>query len=181
MKIRDLGAVLVAFGVATGGARAQTTTTAPTAHQLELSHQLIEASGASANYDKLIDGMMRQIFAQAAQGQTAQSQQNLASLEQAEEKTMAKIKPKIFEVVRNAYATTYTESEMQAILAFDRTPAGQAMIAKAPLLTQNLMGGVISLMPTIKSEMVDAVCDSLHCTRAQRQAMITKMNTPPHT
>jgi hypothetical protein len=179
MNLRYFTAILAAFGLAASGAGAQTV--APTAHQLELSQALIDASGAKTNYDKMIDGMMRQIFAQAAQGQTTKSQQNLASLEQAEEKIMAKIKPQIFEVVRNAYATTYTEGEMEAILAFDKTPAGQAMIAKAPALTQNMMGGVIALMPTVKSEMVDAVCDSLHCTAAQRQAMITKMNTPPQT
>jgi hypothetical protein len=177
MKLRHLTVILAACGLAATGARAQTAAT-PTAHQLELSQALIDASGATANYDKLLDGIMRQVFAQAAQGQSAQSQQNIAKLERAEEEVMAKIKPKIFDVVKTAYATTYSESEMESILAFDRTPAGQAMIAKAPVLTQNMMGGILALMPVIKNDMVNAVCDSMKCTPAQRQAMITKMNTP---
>jgi hypothetical protein len=180
MKLRYVTALLLACGLSTSGVHAQTATAAatPTARQLELSQELIAASGAKANYDQMMDNVFKQIFAQAEQGQSAKSQQSLAAIEQAEVTTMAKIKPKLFDAVEKAYAMTYSESEMESILAFDRTPAGQAMIAKAPLLSKNMMGGIILLMPIMKADMINGVCQSLHCTAAQRQAMIDKMITP---
>lgn len=44
------------------------------------------------------------------------------------------------------YANTYSESEIDGILAFYKSPAGQAMLAKSPQLTQGAMQIVHSKM-----------------------------------
>jgi hypothetical protein len=53
------------------------------------------------------------------------------------------------------YANTYTESEIDGILAFYKSPAGQAMLAKSPQLTQGAMqivhGRMTAFQPKVQA------------------------------
>ena len=51
------------------------------------------------------------------------------------------------------YADTYTESELDGILAFYKSPAGQAMLAKTPQLTAGTMQIVHSRMGDFQPKM----------------------------
>jgi uncharacterized protein len=44
------------------------------------------------------------------------------------------------------YQATYTQDEVDGLIAFYKTPAGQALINKAPLLLQNTMNEMRALM-----------------------------------
>ena len=56
-----------------------------------------------------------------------------------------------------AYADTFTDSEIDAIVAFYKTPAGKAMIEKQPALTakimQTIQAQMADLMPQIEAIM----------------------------
>jgi hypothetical protein len=53
------------------------------------------------------------------------------------------------------YAATFTTEEIDAITAFYRTPAGQSMLAKTPLITQASVkvaqARMVDLMPKMKA------------------------------
>jgi hypothetical protein len=51
------------------------------------------------------------------------------------------------------YADTYTESELDGILAFYKSPAGQAMLTKAPQLSAGTMEIVHSRMGAFQPKM----------------------------
>jgi uncharacterized protein len=44
------------------------------------------------------------------------------------------------------YQATYTQDEVDGLIAFYKTPAGQALINKAPLLLQNTMNEMQAFM-----------------------------------
>ena len=89
------------------------------------------------------DGMMATATQQALQGRTptAKQQQAITNMQgkmsalMKESLTWAKFEPMYIRL----YQQTFTEEEVAGILAFYKTPAGQALIEKLPLLTQNLM------------------------------------------
>ncbi len=68
----------------------------------------------------------------------------------------AKMKP----VYAKAYADTFTEGEIDGMLAFFKTAAGKAMIEKQPALNQRIMASVQSqladLMPRIEAIIKDS-------------------------
>jgi len=69
----------------------------------------------------------------------------------ADQTSWIKMKP----VFVKAYADTFTESEIDAISAFYRTPAGQAMIEKLPVIVGKVMQAaqaqMADLMPQIEA------------------------------
>jgi len=63
-----------------------------------------------------------------------------------------KIKP----VVVQVYTETYTESELDGILAFYHSPAGQALVTKSPQLMNKTMGLVSSQMNEVQPQLQQA-------------------------
>jgi uncharacterized protein len=59
------------------------------------------------------------------------------------------------------YDDTYTEDEISGILQFYQSPAGQAMLAKSPVLVANTMALVQKRMAEIKPELDDMIKKSL--------------------
>ncbi len=101
---------------------------------------------------------------------TPDQKQKLANLQDRmfavvqEEMSWPKLEPQMTDI----YAETYTESEIDGILAFYRSPAGQAMLAKTPQLatrsmeiTQNRMQAV---MPQIQKIIADFVKENTPAT-----------------
>ena len=81
------------------------------------------------------------------------------------EKRLATMKPMLVKV----YADTYTEEEIDGILAFYKTPVGQAMLRKMPELIQRSMAVSQQVMGEIMPEIQKMV---------QEQAEKTKHNPP---
>ena len=59
------------------------------------------------------------------------------------------------------YGKSFTEDEIQGMLAFYRTPAGQAVIDKMPLVMQNTMQAVQAKVGTMMPEMQKMISDEL--------------------
>jgi uncharacterized protein len=49
-------------------------------------------------------------------------------------------------IMVRVYQATYTQDEVDGLIAFYKTPAGQALINKSPLMMQNMMGEMRALM-----------------------------------
>jgi hypothetical protein len=60
------------------------------------------------------------------------------------------------------YAQTYTEEELDAILAFYKSPAGTSMLAKSPELSAKSMQMVQSRLATIQPQLMKMIQDFAH-------------------
>lgn len=106
--------------------------------------QLMDSSFAQ------IDGMMRGQSAQAMQGKTPNAAQQAildgflakgAALMR-EEFAWSKLEP----VFLRIYAEALTQEEIEGMIAFYKTPAGQAAIKKMPVVMQKTMGEMQAIM-----------------------------------
>jgi hypothetical protein len=77
-----------------------------------------------------------------------------------------KVTPQILERLAPIYAATFTEPELRAIVDFYESPAGQAVMAKAPALAPQ--GALIlrSLLPEMQAEVARRLCEQLRCNAA---------------
>lgn len=120
----------------------------------------------------LIDGAMEQVDA----SMQASMKQAFADrpLSEAEQKIMDDMRAKLLQIFREEmawetlepmfmgiYRNTFSQAEVDGMLAFYRSPAGQAVIAKMPLVMQNTMqsmqGRMAVMMPRIQELQRDTV------------------------
>jgi hypothetical protein len=113
---------------------------------------------------KLIDTMKLQVQAmvrtsskQAMQGQTMTPQKQ-AVLDRMQAKMEAALNEMLnWDSLQAMYLRTYrasfTQDELDGMMAFYRTPAGIAMIKKMPLVMQNVMGEMQSVMKPMQVKM----------------------------
>lgn len=72
-----------------------------------------------------------------------------------EQMSWPKLEPEMIDV----YAETYTEPEIDGILAFYRSPAGQAMLAKTPQLATRSMAITQSRMQVVMPQIQKIIAD----------------------
>lgn len=130
--------------------------------------QLLEISQAR----KLVDAMLGQVDAMMTRGiqdalkgnaPTPKQEQAIAKMKNEmvallkEQLTWEKLEPMYLRL----YRETFTEDEVQGMLVFYRTPAGQAVIHKMPVLMQRtmtdmqqVMSGLMPRMQKIQEEFV---------------------------
>jgi hypothetical protein len=147
---------------------------APSARRLELARQLVDESGMRENYSK----MVRALFSNFAAGLPHAEDAKVQATTDAMTELMERMMPRMIDLSITVYARTYTEEELTGILEFYRTPAGRALLAKSPLLMQNISAETIKLMPEMMGEFVDSLCAKSACTPEQKKAMTAAFAKP---
>jgi len=115
--------------------------------------QLLEATHARQLVDTMLtqmDGMMKNVMQQVTQGQPVPPQvQKIYDQSRTEvlsamndQFSWDKMEPMYVRV----YQKSFTQAELDGILAFYKTPAGQAVINKMPVVMQNAMQEVQQMM-----------------------------------
>lgn len=154
----------------------------PTARQLELAHELVEVSGARALVGSIFTTMLNQFAAQPdPHASSAQDRKihdiMLASAHAAFEKAT----PKMLDLMVDIYAHDFTEQELSDIVAFYKTPSGQAAIAKMPKVMAETMPAVRNtIVPQMQQDMVDEMCNRLACTASMRAAIQDRIRAAQH-
>jgi hypothetical protein len=108
--------------------------------------QLLEVAQAH----KLIDGMMTQMdaFMKTAMQQAAQGQQIPAEVQKDIDKRQAEMVAAMKEMLDwnkleplyvRVYQKSFTQQEVDGMIAFYKTPTGQAVLTKMPVVMQNTM------------------------------------------
>jgi len=174
MKHKLFGAAVAALALITAApAFAQTTDSSPPSHRrLELAKEVMDATGMRKQFSGMFQNIVSQAMASATKNLPAAAKARADAFVQAESDVMSKYAPQFIDMAQNAYAETYTEQELSDILAFYQTPSGQAMTAKAPLMMQNMMGGMMTLMPKIQHEVAEEACAKVACTAAERRVLL---------
>ncbi len=143
--------------------------------QTKASPATIEELLKAAKFDQTMNAMagqmdtiMGQTVSQALAGKDL-SPDAMAKVKTATAKMTAAIKEdlspeKMREMVISIYSEVYTDEEIRAIINFYKTPAGQALITKQPLVMQKTMAWMQQkmgeIMPRIQAAVEDSVKDS---------------------
>jgi hypothetical protein len=85
-----------------------------------------------------VDGMMKQIQPNPTAQQKAKRQDALDKIAKLSKERMLKMRPELVK----AYAETFSDEEIDGLLAFYETPAGKASVIKIPAIN-NRMSGLI--------------------------------------
>jgi uncharacterized protein len=117
--------------------------------------QLLAAMNIEQQQKQMLD-QVQQFVIGLAKSQMP-SQDDAAKMEDLQKKMFALIgeqtsSQKLKPVMVKAYSDTYTEQEIEGILAFYRSPAGKAMVAKQPALTSKMMTGMQAQMGDIMTK-----------------------------
>jgi uncharacterized protein len=106
-----------------------------------------------------MEGTMKGVANQALQGKNLTPERQ-AIMDRMMEKMAAvtrdtldwdTLKPMFFRV----YRQSFTQEDVDGIIAFYKTPAGQAMISKMPLVMQNMMAEMGQMMKPMRQKMVE--------------------------
>jgi uncharacterized protein len=105
-----------------------------------------------------MDAMVASSIKEASQGQTITPERQ-AVLDRMREKMVAAYDdafngPAMQNVMLRVYQATYTQDEVDGLIAFYKTPAGQALINKSPLMMQNMMDEMRQMMRPMTQRMM---------------------------
>lgn len=112
-----------------------------------------------------IEAMMRQSIANASQGQSVSAEQRRA-LDTVPSKFVATMRTemgwtKMRPIYVQIYQDTFTQEEIDGLIAFYRSPAGEAFVAKMPLVMQKSMQVAQAQMGPIMEKMKAAIDEAM--------------------
>lgn len=125
-------------------------------------HELIEISGAAKMLDELrpqLEAMLEQAFQQALEGKALGAEQERILRDMRAELTAlvledlswARYEPMIIEI----YRKSFSQAEIDGMVAFYRTDTGRAVLAKMPVVMQHTMtlmkDNMAQLMPRLEA------------------------------
>jgi hypothetical protein len=143
-----------------------------TPERLALAQRLVDASGAKANIEEMMDLMATQ-FAKSIQ--TSSDSKLSTYLGQVIREELLDFSNKFSLLYSEIYAKSFTDSEMNALLTFYESPTGRMFVARTPEVERQAQLAVAPLIPAMQRDMVekifDHVCDLEHCTARQRGAL----------
>ena len=115
----------------------------------------------------MVAGMTRSVTSKLPDPQ----QQKIAGFRTAmNEEMKAHFVPELIDQMSEAYAKTFTADELRGIVAFYKSPTGEALVQKTPTLMQNLMPAVLRDMPELLRGAINRYCTENTCTADERAA-----------
>ena len=143
---------------------------APGAHNLELARHLF----VGMHMDRMMEGMMKNMtpvmIEQARKRNPSMTAEQAQAVTEAVSESSQAMMSKMIERMVPLYASTFTEKELQDLVAFYDGPSGQAMLAKMPLLMSKMTPVMAELMPDMAADVRTRICAKTDC---------SKMAAPP--
>ena len=132
LHLLRVGAFMLALAGFAGVAAAQQP---PSAAQVQIARDVVEASGASRSFDSIIPGMLqRSINVFVPQNPDLQTPivESIRTIAPAFEKR----RTEIIDIIARVYATKFTEAELKELLAFYRSTIGKKFVAEQPAVLE---------------------------------------------
>lgn len=176
MRLLTIG-LLAGFLVCGSAAAATTASQPPSAASIQ---QLLQAAQAHKMLDAMqanIDGMMRKASEQALDGQPADAgEQKIIDAQTAKLSALMKsqlswssLEPMYVDI----YSKNFTQKEVDDMIAFYKTPSGQAMMAKMPAVMGQVMqimqGKMATLTPQLR-QISEDTANQLKAYEASKQS-----------
>ena len=127
--------------------------------------------------DNIKGGLARSVVAIAPPGSPAAQDPKRRQMVASLTRGMQSVGPDISEAMAKSVARTFTLKELQELVAFYGSSTGQSMIAKMPVVMQDVGPIVKGLMPRITRVAEQDFCSHLTCT-ADDRARFAKMGQP---
>lgn len=102
------------------------------------------------------------------QGMTAERS---AALQRAMARMSADMFPRLFAVAAPIYAETFSLEELRGLVAFYESDIGQSMMKKGYEAGPRMTAAMMDILPELRNDMADAMCEELSCTAEQRAHM----------
>jgi hypothetical protein len=145
---------------------------APSPEKLALARQIFEAQGGVKNLQAMVDSVQSSMMAQVLQSVPPDQRAAREAVQDAARETMRDFLPRLIDFETNFFAVNFSDAELKDIAGFYKSPTGQDIIAKGPLLAQQLGPFMAIQMPLIRRSVVDRYCDKTTCSPALRTAML---------
>lgn len=174
MRDHVIWAVTLAAALcAAGAAAAQTTSPDPT--RLRLAQAVVEANGGRAQAETMVRSMFRSLDKMSADIAPGVASGLVRALHQDVEEQMFSIIPQLIDISIQAYARELTEQELTDLLAWARSPSGQAVARKGVAIRQDILTAetplLRTMMPGLLQKSIDRVCQANNCTPQQRELL----------
>ena len=153
---RLFAVVFAACALLAGPALAQSQ---PTARQIELSRRYVQLAQGEQMEDALRQ-MMATDPATDLSDIPAEDREFLLDLTS---EILADLMPKMMEAMVPAYARTFTEEELEALVAFYDTEMGRSIIDKNFQVMPEINTAVASIMPELFQKMASRMCARYGC------------------
>jgi hypothetical protein len=140
---------------------------APTgnAHSLQLAKHLF----AQMHMDQLMGGMLKNMtpmmVAQARKANPSLTDAQAEIITQAVSESSEAMMDKAIERFIPLYASTFTEKELEDLVAFYDGPTGQAVLTKMPALMSKLGPVMSELMPDMMADVNQRICSKMDCSK----------------
>jgi uncharacterized protein len=157
MNKRILPVLFLCGSIAVAADNASPTSPAPSNPPSEASiKQLLEVAQARKLVDSIMmqmDNLMQQSIAQATKGQTVPPKVQ-KEIDQGRGEALAMMKDlldwsKLEPLYVRVYQKSFSQQEVDGMIAFYKTPAGQAVIGKMPAVMQNTMDEMQQMMAPV--------------------------------
>jgi len=129
---------------------------APSAAQLALARDLVEANGEAHAFDgviaNIVDGAALSFLST-----NPDLAKQLREAAQAVRPEFEKRQPEILQILATAYATRFTEAELKEALAFYRTPTGRKLVTDRPAIVQQAVQGIQAWGAQLNAQAVERV------------------------
>ena len=109
------------------------------ASRVKLARELVVVTHSVDNIRKLMPTLMTQVRTMLVQ-QNPTETKTIDTLLQRSTQRLDQQLDSFADLAAQVYAREFSEDDLQALLAFDRSPAGQHLIDKQPEITQAMMG-----------------------------------------
>jgi uncharacterized protein len=136
------GALAIAIGIVASSVSAQQPAAKgppPSAAQLQLARDIIDASGAARAFEPIVPSVMQQTYAQFVQ-QNPDLQKSLLEVVQALGPEFQKRQPEVVDIMIQTYASHFTEAELKDLVTFYRSTTGKKLVTELPLVLEESFG-----------------------------------------
>lgn len=135
LQIAALTIALGAFATDAGAQQPAPKGPPPSAAQVQLARDIIDASGAARAFDGVIPSIMQQAYGSFLQ-QNPDLQKQLVEAVNAIRGDFEKRQPEIVAIMANAYASHFTEPELKELITFYRSTTGQKLVKELPAVLE---------------------------------------------
>ena len=169
MKVlKFMSAAVAAFSIAAACGSAVAQDSEATPEKLALAREVFQTTNLPQMMDGLsamTNGMSRSLASKLPEAQQAK----MAAFQQAMHEEMKQhFVPKMVDQMATLYAKNFSEAELRSIIAFYKSPTGQALLQKMPALMQQLSPLIMQDVPELMRGTVNRYCVETTCTAEER-------------
>jgi uncharacterized protein len=128
----------------------------PSAAQVQLARDVIDASGAARAFDNVIPSIMQQAYGSFLQ-QNPDLQKQLVEAVNAIRADFEKRQPEVVALMAQSYAGHFTEAELKELVGFYRSPTGKKLVTELPAVLEESFGQVRQWGTKVSDEFIAAL------------------------